>query len=55
MTNSDRADLYKLLTGLQLKLQEISDNTDDIETQDELEKLVDVIEDSASQVMANIK
>lgn len=53
MSPVERKDLYKLLTGLSNKLCEIAESTDDFETSDKLEGLIEVITDSADQVIFN--
>lgn len=53
MNIQERIDLVKMLRGLTLKLEEISQVTEDIVAQDELGELIDVIDDSVTQLMAN--
>lgn len=53
MNNKERADLVKLFSGLSNKLRQIAGDCTDETTEDELNELIEVIDESAAQLVFN--
>lgn len=53
MNPTERKDLFKMLNALSARLFKIADETEDIETSDQLNELGEVTEESAFQLMSN--
>lgn len=51
MDANERLDLYRIFVGLSNKLVEIAENSVSVNTADELHKLAEVVEESATMII----